>query len=224
VTEINFQHVEEVLWSYEAGFKTSLDKARFNGTVYYYDYSDYQAFSLAGGGPFVGNSDASSFGAELELYLYPSENWDIIFGAAFIDSEVDRVQGANSVVGPGGVTSAADILNAEFPNAPAISLNYLFRYNFPVGNGRFIAQIDGVWNDDQFLEVTNGPGTVQDAYNVSNARVTYVGNDERFSISAWIRNFTDETYKQYSLDLGDLGATTYYAPPIMYGVTARLSW
>jgi iron complex outermembrane receptor protein len=224
VTEVNFKHKEEVLWSYEAGFKTEFESGRLNGTVYYYDYSDYQAFSLAGGGPFVGNSDASSFGGELELFLYPTENWDIVLGTAYIDSEVARVQGANSVVGPGGVTSAADILNAEFPNAPALSFNYLFRYNFDFGGGNLAMQIDGVWNDDQFLEVTNGSGTVQKAYNVSNARLTYRGADDKFSVSAWVRNFTDETYKQYSLDLGDLGATTYYAPPIMYGLTARYSW
>ena len=224
VTAINFQHNEEVLWSYEAGFKMERDTYRFNGTVYYYDYEDYQAFSLAGGGPFVSNSDASSSGAELELFWYPTENWDIVLGAAFIDSEVERVQGANSVVGPGGTTSAADILNAEFPNAPALSLNYLFRYNWDVGNGNIAAQIDGVWNDDQFLEVTNGSGTVQESYNVSNARLTYTDSGERFSVTGWVKNFTDEVYKQYSLDLGDLGATTYYAPPITYGITARYNW
>ena len=224
VTEVNYQHEEEVLWSYEAGFKTTFENARLNGTIYYYDYENYQAFSLAGGGPFISNSDASSVGGELELFWYPTEHWDVILGAAFIDSEVERVQGANSVVGPGGTNSTADILNAEFPNAPSISLNYLFRYNINVGAGNLAVQIDGVWNDEQFLEVTNGSGTQQDAYNVSNARLTYTGADERFSVSAWVKNFTDEIYKQYTLDLGDLGATSYYAPPLNYGITGRYSF
>ena len=224
VSAINYRHDEEVLWSYEAGFKREFDTARFNGTVYYYDYEDYQAFSLAGGGPFVSNSDASSYGAELEFFWYPTQNWDVVLGAAFIDSEVERVQGANSVVGPGGVTSAADILNAEFPNAPSLSVNYLVRYNFELGGGNLAVQLDGAWYDDQFLEVTNGSGTVQDAYNVSNFRVTYAGVDDRYSVTAWVKNLTDETYKLYSLDLGDLGATTFYAPPMTYGVTARYNW
>ena len=224
VTEVNFQHNEEVLWSYEAGFKTGSDTYRLNGTVYFYDYEDYQAFSLAGGGPFVSNSDATSFGGELELFWYPMDSFDVVLGASFIDSEVERVQGANSVVGPGGTTSAADILDAEFPNAPALSFNYLFRYNWDVGNGNLAVQVDGVWNDDQFLEVTNGTGTVQEAYNVSNARITYTGNEERLSVSAWVKNITDETYKLYSLDLGDLGATTFYAPPVTWGVSLRVNF
>ncbi len=224
VTAVNFQHSEEVLYSYEAGFKTTRDNFRLNGTIYYYDYEDYQAFSLAGGGPFVGNSDATSSGAELELFWYPTDNWDVILGAAFIDSEVERVQGANSVVGPGGTTSASDILNAEFPNAPSLSFNYLLRYNWDIGQGNVAAQVDGVWYDDQFLEVTNGSGTIQEAYNVSNARLTYTSANDRFSVSGWVKNFTDETFKLYTLDLGDLGATSYYAPPITYGVTAKLGF
>ena len=222
ITENTFRHDEEVLLSYEVGFKSEFETFRLNGTAYIYDYEDYQAFSLAGGAPLVSNSDASSFGGELEFFWYPTENWDVILGAAFIDSEVDEVLGAASVVGPGGAT--AIITDAEFPNAPALSFNYLFRYNFPVGAGNLALQIDGVYNDDQFLEVTNGPGTVQDSYNVANARVTYTGADDRFSVTAWVKNFTDETYKLYSLDLGDLGATTYYAPPTTFGVTARYNW
>jgi iron complex outermembrane receptor protein len=223
ITPDSFQHREEVLWSYEAGFKTEADTFRLNGTVFFYDFEDYQVFSLAGGAPLVSNSDASSVGGELEFFWNPSDNLDIILGAAFVDSEVDEVIGATSVVGPGGVVTNP-ITDAEFPNAPGMSFNYLFRYNFPVGNGNLAAQIDGVWNDDQFLEVTNGPGTVQKSYNVSNARVTWTSGEDRFRLIGWVKNFTDEIYKQYSLDLGDLGATSYYAPPITYGVTARINF
>jgi iron complex outermembrane receptor protein len=223
ITPDSFQHNEEVLWSYEVGFKTEADSYRLNGTIYFYDYEDYQAFSLAGGAPLVANSDASSFGGELEFFWYPNENWDIILGAAFIDSEVDEVIGVSSVIDPGG-SATNTIQNAEFPNAPGLSLNYLFRYNWDIGSGNIAAQIDGVWNDDQFLEVTNGTGTVQKSYNVSNARLSYATRENKFNLIGWVRNFTDETYKQYSLDLGVLGATTYYAPPITYGVTARINF
>jgi iron complex outermembrane receptor protein len=223
ITPDSFQHKEEVLWSYEAGFKTEADTFRLNGTVFFYDYEDYQAFSLAGGAPLIANSDASSFGGELELFWNPSENLDIVLGASFLDSEVDEVIGVSSVINPGG-SATNTIQDAEFPNAPGMSLNYLFRYNFSLGNGNLAAQIDGVWNDDQFLEVTNGTGTVQKSYNVSNARLTWNSSGDRFRLTGWVKNFTDETYKQYSLDLGVLGATTYYAPPITYGVTARVNF
>jgi iron complex outermembrane receptor protein len=136
---------------------------------------------------------------------------------------VDVVLGANSILSGTGVTGVP-IRDAEFPNAPSYSGNYLVRYNWNVGSGNVAVQLDGAFYDDQFLEVTNGSGTVQEAYNVSNVRLTYTDADERFSIGAWVKNANDEIYKQYSLDLGVLGATTYYAPPRTYGVTARFYW
>jgi len=222
VTEVNFRHAAETVIAYQAGIKTDFERSRLNATVFYYDYDDYQAFSLAGGGPFVGNSDASSYGGELEWFLAPTDHFDVMLGAAFMDSEVERIAGVFSPIG--GAPSPSDIVNAEFPNAPALSFNYLFRYNFDALGGNLAAQIDGAWYDDQFLEVTNGPGTVQPSYNVSNARLTWTSGSEAFSVTAWVRNFTDEDYKLYSLDLGELGVTTFYAPPIMYGVNARLSF
>jgi len=222
VTEVNFRHDEETVISYEAGFKTEFERSRLNATVFAYDYSDYQAFSLAGGGPFVGNSDASSYGGEIEWFINPTDNIDIILGGAFVDSEVDRIAGINSPIGGG--PSPGDITNVEFPNAPATSFNYLLRYNFDVFGGNLAAQFDGAWYDDQFLEITNGTGTLQPSYSVANARLTYTGADDAYSVSAWVRNLTDETYKLYSLDLGDLGVTTFYGPPIMYGVNLRISF
>lgn len=223
ITPATFQHNEEVLWAYEVGFKSDFDAYRLNGTLYYYDYDDYQAFSLAGGGPFISNSDASSYGGELEFLWSPSENWDVALGLAMSDSEVDVVLGASSILS-GGVVGGVLIRDAELPNAPSYSGNYLVRYNWQAGSGRMAVQLDGAFYDDQFLEVTNGSGTVQEAYNVSNVRLTYESGNGRFSIGAWIKNATDEIYKQYSLDLGELGATTYYAPPRTYGANVRFYW
>ncbi|MCZ6829713.1 MAG: TonB-dependent receptor [Gammaproteobacteria bacterium] len=86
--------------------------------------------------------------------------------------------------------------------------------------GNISLQLDGVFYDDQYLEVSNGAGTLQEAYGTHNARISWWGMDEKFRITAWVRNYTDEEYKGYALDLGILGATATYAPPRMYGLTA----
>jgi iron complex outermembrane receptor protein len=222
VTEVNFQHDEETVIAYQGGFKTDYERSRLNVTAFYYDYTDYQAFSLAGGGPFVDNSDASSYGGEVEWFFSPTDRFDMLIGGAYVDSEVDRVAGINSPIG--GAPSPNDITDVEFPNAPALSFNYLFRYNFDALGGNLAAQLDGAWYDEQFLEITNGTGTVQPSYNISNVRLTYTSGSERFSVTGWVTNLTDEEYKMYSLDLGDLGVTTFYGPPTMYGVNARVSF
>jgi iron complex outermembrane receptor protein len=243
ITPQDFRHRPETLNSFEAGFKTSLaDRTlRLNGTAFHYIYDDYQAFSLAGGVPHVFNSDAHSTGAELEAFWSPSSHFDAVFGATWQTSSVDSIPATDVQFGPEFFPGAPDtqyctnlggvfrcdfpqktITGAEFPNAPKFSFNYLLRYNFDAAGGNIAAQVDGVWYDDQFLEVTNGLGSLQKAYNVTNASLSYKHDDTGASVTFWGRNIFDKAYRAYALNLGILGVTSIYAPPASYGVTLRV--
>jgi iron complex outermembrane receptor protein len=212
----NLKHGPEKLKSYELGLKTDLFEglARLNAAVYHYDYKDYQAFSIVGLTPQVTNSDANSKGGELELTLQPTKGLDFIFGAAFIDSDVDAVPDVF-----GGT------VRAEFPLAPRTSLNFLGRYEWPGIGGLVSVQVDGRWNDDQFLEGTNSEVSFEPAYSVWNAAVGYRTNDDKLRVSVFVRNFTDEAYRIYDLDLGLLGFIEQaYAPPRQVGATVAYHW
>jgi len=243
IAAADFRHRPETLNSFEAGFKTSLagGRLRLNGTVFHYIYDDYQAFSLAGGVPHVFNSDAHATGAELEAFWSPSRNFDAVFGATWETSSVDSIPATDIQFGPEFFPGAPDsqyctnlgglfrcdfpqktIEGAELPNAPRFSANYLLRYNVDVGAGNLAAQVDGVWYDDQFLEVTNGLGSKQDAYNVTNASLTYRHEQTGISLTAWGRNIFDKAYRAYALNLGILGVTSIYSPPATYGATLRV--
>ena len=216
VTIDEIKHKEEVLNSYEVGVKTSIgDGLGFlNATAFYYDYKDYQAFSLTGLTPQVTNSDATASGGEIELFMTPGQGWDVILGAAFINSEVDFVP----AVFPGTGTA-----NAEFPQAPGTSLNALVRKSWDAMSGQMAVQLDGNWNDDQFMEGTNSLVSRQDSYGVLNASLTYAADS--WSASAWVKNLGDEDYLLYNLDLGLAGfIEQVYAPPRQWGVTFRMDW
>lgn len=216
VTIDELRHEEETLSSIEGGVKTTLadGKARLSATLFHYDYEDYQAFSLTGLTPQVTNSDAEAYGGEIELFLNPADGWDVIFGAAFLDSEVDFVP----AVFPGTGTT-----DAEFPQAPSLSLNFLVRYGWSIGDGTMAVQLDGKWNDDQFMEGTNSAVSLQESYGVYNARVSY--EKENWSIAGWVKNLGDEEYLLYNLDLGLAGfIEQVFAPPRQYGVTAQYRW
>lgn len=223
------KHDEEVLTSFEAGYKTEFmdGRARFNATAFYYDYEDYQAFTFSGGVPSVSNADARNQGLELELFLTPNDHFDMIFGASFQDSSVDRVETPQQQVTPVGflVDWPVDFLfDVELPNTPDLSFNYLFRYNWDVGPGNMAVQLDGTYYGDQYLEVSNGGAALQKSYNVSNASISWASSDERWRVSGWVKNLTDEVYKQYALDLGILGGTVVYAPPRWAGVNVAFNW
>lgn len=217
VSPDRFVHDPEILNSYEAGFKASItDDTRLNATVFYYDYDDYQTFVSVPPGqtspnPQVGNSDAKSAGAEFELVSSVTDNLDVMLGLSVINSKVETIEA-------GGVP----ILDAEFPSAPAISGNYLARHYTEIGEGNFVVQFDGAFYGEQFLEVTNGPGTKQHGYNISNLSFSY--DTENWSVSLKSKNIFDVIYKAYTLDLGVLGATSYYAPGRTFLATVTYSF
>ena len=212
----SLKHDEEVLWAYEAGIKQTFADglANLNASVFYYDYDGYQVFSIVGLTPQVSNSDARADGGEVELALAPGEGWDIGLGVALLDSEVDAVPDVF-----GGT------VEAEFPLAPTVSVNWLGRYEWGMFGGRVGAQIDGLYSDEQFLEGTNSQVSHEGSYTVWNARLDYTSGSGRWNFALWEKNFTDETYRLYDLDLGLLGfIEQVYAPPRWLGATVTYRW
>ena len=65
---------------------------------------------------------------------------------------------------------------------------------------------------------------MQPAYNVANLSLSWTDASERFNITLWGKNVFGKEYRAYTLNLGILGTTSYYAPPASYGATARISW
>jgi iron complex outermembrane recepter protein len=212
----NLKHRPEKLKAYELGLKSDLfdGVARLNAAAFYYDYRDYQAFSLVGLTPQVANSDATAHGGEIELTVSPAGGLDFLFGVSFIDSEVDAVPDVF-----GGT------VRAEFPTAPRTSVNFLGRYEWPALSGTLAAQLDGRWNDDQFLEGTNSEVSFEPAYAVWNASLAYRTAGDRMRLAICVKNAGDEEYRLYDLDLGLLGfIQQVYAPPRQFGVTAAYHW
>lgn len=217
VTLADFRHKNEVLDAYELGVKSTIaGNTRLNAGVFYYDYHNYQAFSLTNLQPQVTNSDATVKGGEIELFTRPLRNFDFALSAAFLDSNVDFVP----AVFPGTGTH-----NAQLPQAPHMTLNALGRYSVPMRIGTLAFQVDGKYASKHFLEGTNSKVSFQRAYAVGNASVSLTSRDERWQGSVWVKNFTDSKYKVYNLDLGLLGfVEQMYAPPRQWGGTLRFSF
>lgn len=246
VTADKFQHKPETLNALELGAKWSnpTHSIRLNLTGYHYIYNDYQTFALIGGVPQVGNSNATATGAEFEAFLQPNRHLNINLGATYETSKVDTVQAAGSqilsVLVPGApppqycadnsdgtylcTYPAKTITGAKLPNAPRFSVNYVFRYNIDALSGNIAAQVDGAWYDKQYLEVTNGLSSLQPAYNVTNASLSWTGLNDHLTLQVFGRNIFNKAYRAYTLNLGPLGTTSVYAKPATYGASATIKW
>jgi iron complex outermembrane receptor protein len=217
VNPFNFRHKPEKLDAYEIGMKSTLARnTRLNLSAFYYNYHDYQAFSLTGLQPQVANSDATVKGGEIELFTRPLRNFDFALSAAFLDSNVDFVP---------AVFPETGVSDAELPQAPHVSLNALGRYTVPVSFGTLAFQLDGKYASKHFLEGTNSEVSFQRGYAVGNASLSLTSADERWQGSLWVKNFTNSKYKVYNLDLGLLGfVEQMYAAPRQFGATLRFGF
>ncbi len=203
----------EQLDAFEVGFKSTLADGivQFNGAAYYYDYQDYQAFFIIGIDTITFNTDAESYGAELELQASPIEGLDILLGAAYNDVEVE--------IGNQEVASV---------QSPEWNLNALVRYEWPMFGGAMAIQGDIVYRSEHYFSLTGLETVEENGYTVSNASLTWTSEDGVWQTSAYVNNLTDEEYLVQTFDLSGtdvFGITEqYYGRPRWWGVSLRYSW
>lgn len=207
---------EEVLWSYEAGFKSTLwnGRARLNGTVFYYDYNDYQAFLFTGVGGVVINADAETVGAELELQASPGKGWDALISLAWFDAEVKdvplRVNGPIS-------------RNVDPVYAPEFQISGLLRYEWAAFGGAMSVLGDFSYSAEYFYNLRNFTADKFDGYLMLNARLGWISRNGEWELAFKITNLTDERAGIQGFDLATLCGCNEisYQPPRWYGLTLK---
>lgn len=214
----NIPYDHEILDSYELGLKATVGerRTRFNATVFSYDYQDQQVLTFNGISSFVTNGDSELRGAELEIVTSPVDGLEVLLGASWLDTEVDGVR----------LSDGSEVLNGvELILSPEYSLNGLIRYAWRVGESNYVtAQLDYSYQDAHYFDITNAPLSREDGYGVLNGSLTLdFGRDDRYSLSLWGKNITDEEYLVYTFDFtGFFGINqNFYGPPPMYGVSLR---
>ena len=217
VSPENLPYAPEKLTDYELGFKTTFweQRARLNGSLFYYDYKDYQGFFLYGTNTVVRNVNAKDKGGELELTLVPLERLNLQLGVSHLESYVPSIP-----LAAGGTASA------QLPQAPRWSFNAAAHYEWPMFGGTMSAQVDGKWDSAQYLELENSQSDIQASYAITNARLGFRTADDRWELSAFVRNAANKYYRIYNLDVAGLfgNVVGVYGPPRVYGATMTYRW
>jgi iron complex outermembrane receptor protein len=207
---------EEVLTAYEAGFKSTLagGKTRVNGSAFWYDYDDYQAFVFALTSGIIQNADATSKGAELEISTRPFERFELTATAAWIDAVVEDLP-----IAPGVIRDVTPTFTPEW------QFGVLARYEWPAPatGGTLAVQLDGGYVSDRYHNLRNFRADKMDGYTLANAQVSWINDTGRWEASAFVDNLTDERYKVSGFDLATLCGCNEeaYGKPRWYGVRLR---
>ena len=194
----------ETLRSYEVGMKRSLaeNRVRFNTSAFFYDFEDFQATfvrATEASARLQNAGDVEIYGLEVSLDWMPIERLTLGAGLSLMESEIVRT---DVVLPPLDGGAEATIEGNEIPNAPSVSFNGRIRYQWPV-TGALAAAIQTDFNyvDEHFLEPNNREYLAEDGYFIANARVSLLSQDERWAVSAWVKNIGDEEYRTAAQDL-----------------------
>ena len=166
----------ESLIAYEAGFKLDRPNSRINGSIFMYDYEDYQAMQFDAFVPLIFNAGAEVSGFELDMTLNPSDG---------VDLPADTY--------PGGVSKSVV--------SPELAINAIARKSWiRKSGGMLTAQIDMSYKDDQVFNIVVTPLIEEDSSTVFNARLTYTDLNDKYEVSFFVKNLTDTEYRRYAFD------------------------
>ncbi|WP_119679042.1 TonB-dependent receptor [Indioceanicola profundi] len=224
----------EKIQSYEVGVKSDLfqNRARVNLTAFYYEVKDQQ-FTAVGG---IGNANTLlnaekgvGKGFEAELELIPVENLFLTAGLSYNDTEIKdddlfvafcrSCTVTDPLVTRDGSTLAS-IDGNPFPHAPKWIFSTTARYGIQLGGGELYAFTDWSYKDNANFFLYESVEFQNDSYWLGGLRVGYAF--DRFDISAYVRNITDEEQLEGGIDFNNL--TGFVIEPRTYGVTARVTF
>lgn len=229
----------ESIIAYEVGVKTTLagGRARLEAAAYYYDYQDPQVVAVVPRGVIDANvltnaDDAKLSGLEIQLHALPAEWLDLTLGVALINSEFGNLLTRVSGTGVGSAdpynapvfgSSDIQLKGQSLPNHPETSFNASGRVTLPVtSNWQFVGQADILWEDEIRRDLQGTLALFTDAHWNVDARIGLESTDDKWNVSLWARNLTDETYftEAYQvLGFGFYIAGASYNYPRTYGIT-----
>ncbi|RJG55890.1 TonB-dependent receptor [Sphingobium terrigena] len=187
----------ETLMSYEGGFKLTLAQNRLtlNGSVYYYDYRDYQAFTFANVSGIVSNNDARTYGAELSLNARPIEGMHLGLGISVLDAKVKDMS-----IAPGLTRDVKPTFTPTTQVAGQIA------YTIPadVGGGAVSIGGDASWRSKVYGNIRNFDADTIKSYFLANAHIYWLSDDSHYRIGVGVDNIFDKRYRTVTYNLATL--------------------
>jgi len=211
----------ELATSYEIGgkFEFADGRARINVAAHYTEYDDLQTQQFVTDQPgippnnLIVNADngTDAKGVELDFTVMPVAGLTLFGNYAWTDCEF-----AGSLIID---SSGTDIDGNTCRRTPEHAYNIGFQFEGSLADkGLAYLRVDYNWSDEFYFDNENL--IVNDDELNLNASVGFLTADERWEISVWGKNLTDETNNAHLFDLWNTLYANYH-PPRTAGVTLR---
>lgn len=210
----------ETLWNYEAGFKLSLAnrKIRLNGSVFYYDYKNYQAFLFTGVAGVVINADARNYGAELSVQANPFPGFDVALAVSKFNAKVKNVP-----LRYGGPI----VQDAKPTYAPEGQASALVRYAWDVFGGSMAINANAAYSASYYYNLRNFSADRFGAYILVNTGIAFKPAGDHIELGVDVANlFNKKDIGVQGFDLATLCGCNEvsYKPPRTFTLHGRYSF
>lgn len=230
----------ETVENSEIGFKMdALDRTvRFNAALYQMNYDDQQLLQVsvdssgAVGVIFKNVGESVITGAEAELTWLPAAGWLINISASRNKYDIKKFDDVSIMSLVLGDKETIDRSNENFPVSPEDTLAFGIQYMWDTDFGVITPRIDYSYKGDIYLGLDSKSWDVyqedkalagQEAYGITDARLSWSNFEGDTSIALWVRNVFDERYTVGPVataeTTGHFGKA--YGAPRQYGVQIR---
>ena len=217
----------ETVTSYEAGFKGDfLDKRlRINAAAFFADYADIVGVVRRPNATPRGSEaiqetlgDADIFGVEFETTLLVNESLSLNFNVGYLDAEW-----RNFFVDLNNNGIKTDNTHLDLPNAPKWSLYGAADYRLPLADGAVTFHGDARYMSRHvLLEQEDAPVFYRQARTIFNAFVAFAPDSDRYRISVYGKNLSDESIRVGALNV--VWIQTFFHRPREFGIEAQLNF
>lgn len=216
----------EFVDSYELGMKSSWMDGRviFNPSIFLSKYKDKQEsilipVDLSNVATVVRNAAVlDMFGVELELQAQITQAWFVRATYGYIDAEYDDFTA--DINGDGIITDNSGLRSR---NTPENTLGLTTTYTIPIGSGDLQGMLSYRWRDEVEMIADNDPLGSLDSLEDLSATVSYSWADERYRVTAFGQNITDQRERKVGR-IGGLTTRGWYNQGATYGVEFAASF
>ena len=220
---LRFRNGDELRGGFQGDF---LDKRlRINAAAFFADYADIVGIVRRPNATPRGSEaiqetlgDADIFGVEFETTLLVNESLSLNFNVGYLDAEW-----RNFFVDLNNNGIKTDNTHLDLPNAPKWSLYGAADYRLPLADGAVTFHGDARYMSRHvLLEQEEAPVFYRQARTIFNAFVAFAPDSDRYRISVYGKNLSDESIRVGALNV--VWIQTFFHRPREFGIEAQLNF
>ena len=191
----------------------------------------------------VNEGESSNSGLELEMIYLATDNLRIDFNLGTMDHEYDEYAPSQDMatLGLSGPPQRVDLTSMDVPFSPELTMGIGATYDLPLASGATLIFNLSAHYQDEFATASfpanyqgadsNGDPIIKQKQNTSSEERTlvdgyikYIDQNERFDVTAYGKNLTDETWRNSAQPVSNLWTWAGYGPPREIGVRVGINF